>query len=102
MKTCVVCGRGYADADVEEHLRNGHLGPFEFWFDMRKYKTPAPSMTVGELVKMVDASIMNMVFRDMFGAGPDVPLGHGESVDLTREPHFYCVPPATMYRGHPG
>lgn len=97
MRICIVCGRGYVASEEEEHLRNNHLGPFEFWFDMRKYKTRLPSMTVGELVKIADASLYNQVFQDLFGNGPDVPLSHSISVDLTREPHFYSVPPATMY-----
>jgi hypothetical protein len=100
MKTCIVCGRGYAD-NADEHLRNGHIGPFEFWFGVRKYKTSAPSMLVGEIVRMVDASPLNAVFQDRFGAGADTPLAHGAAVDLTREPHFYCVPAAAMYRGLP-
>src|ERR1019366_3032074 len=95
-RQCVVCKRFYAENNLDEHLQNNHLGPHEFWFDMRKYKTSAPSMTIGELVKMVDASTINQVFEDMLGASPDVPLSHNMAVDLTREPHFYCVPPATM------
>lgn len=74
---------------------------YKFWFNMRKYETASPTLTIGEMVKMADASTLNHVFQDMFGAGPDRGFGHGETVDVTHEPHFYCVPPATMYRGLP-
>lgn len=99
MRACIVCGRGYAEEDQEEHLRNGHIGPFEFWFGVRKFKTSSPSMTVGELVKLANGSPLNLVFQDMFGEGQDRPVSHGMAVDLTNEPHFYCVPAATMHRG---
>src|SRR5580704_17818336 len=88
-RQCIVCGRTYANTDVEEHLANNHLGPHEFWFNMKKYITPLPSMTVGELVRLVDASPLRFVYLDKFGRGRDECMAHDTSVDLTNEPHFY-------------
>ena len=100
-RQCVVCKRFYAENNLDEHLQNNHLGPHEFWFDAVKYTVSAPSMTVGELVKLAGASPLNMVFREVACGGPDVALSHGECVDLTQRPHFYCAPEGTMYRGLP-
>jgi hypothetical protein len=74
---------------------------YEFWFGMRKYTTTRPRLTVGEMMKMANASPLNQVYQDKFGDGPDVPFGHGEAVDVTSVPHFYCVPAATTHRGIP-
>lgn len=75
---------------------------YKFWFNMRKYETSTPTITGSEMVKMGNSSPHNMIFQDMFGATADIPVGHGVRVDVTNEPHFYCVPAATMYRGLPG
>lgn len=94
---CAVCKRTYAVEEQAEHLRNNHLGPHNFWFNAKKYKVTVPSMQVGELVKLADASPLYHVFRESDDDTPDVAFSHSECVDLTNEPRFYTVPPATMW-----
>lgn len=87
----------YALEEQAEHLRNNHLGPHEFWFDAKKFIVKVPSMTCGELITLAGVSPTNFVFREMPGDKPDIPISHSEVVNLTDEPHFYSVPPATMW-----
>ena len=75
---------------------------YKFWFGCRQFESTEPFMTMGEIVKMSNASLQNMCFQDMFGRGRDRGIGHGERVDLANEPHFYCVPPATTHGGYSG
>lgn len=72
---------------------------YKFWFGCRQFESTKPALTMGEIVKMANASPHNLCFQDMLGARPDRGIGHGERVDLTNEPHFYCTPPATTHRG---
>jgi hypothetical protein len=91
-RTCIVCGKRVADADAAEHLRTNHLGPHHFWFDAVKYKTDEPSLRISELKSIAGAQPMYMTFQETTDG--DIALGDDTSVDLTHEPHFYCVPPA--------
>lgn len=70
---------------------------YSFWFGCIRYESAKPYLTMGEILKMANASTGNLCFQDKFGEGRDVGIGHGERVDLTHTPHFYCVPPATMH-----
>lgn len=92
---CVVCGEPVLPNEQAEHLRTKHAAPaggFPFWINERKYRSPAPSMTVGELLKMTDSPVTYQ-FEDERGNS----YSHENSVDLTRDPHFSLVPPATYY-----
>lgn len=93
-RTCVVCGKVVIETDIQEHLSAAHLGPHYFWFNAKKYRTMEPSMKIIEIVKMVDASTIYQVYEDR--DGHEIPWSHGASVDLTQEPHFFALPPATM------
>lgn len=73
--------------------------PYDFWFNMRRFTSEKPRATIAELKAMANATPNYDTYKDMFGKGRDVAFGEGEAVDLTEEPHFYTVPPATMYRG---
>jgi hypothetical protein len=103
--TCVVCGKVVAVADRNEHLAANHLGPHYFWYNTKKFRTMEPSMRVRDLKKLVDAPPPSWLYRfiqDRNGgqAGPpdNVEWSDDVAVDLTREPHFFSVPPATMWR----
>jgi hypothetical protein len=104
-RICIVCGKVVAETDTSEHLATNHLGPHYFWFDARRFKSSEPSMKIGEIVTLVGASPSYLVYEDRNGGRPgpsdDVGRGAGEWVDLTREPHFFAVPPATAFRGFP-
>lgn len=93
---CFVCGKHVAAKDQAAHLRLQHptpTGGFRFWFDGKAYRTDKPSVLVMDILKMVDYPPTYQFFEERKTG--DVPLSHMNSVDLTREPHFYCVPPAT-------
>ncbi len=90
---CIVCGKTVATTDQQEHLATNHLGPHYFWFDAKKHRTMKPSMTMGEIVVMVGASPMYLCYEDRDNVMRGI--GHGEAVDLTCEPHFCAIPPAT-------
>lgn len=94
----IVCGKTVAAADEKTHLATYHLGPHYFWFNARRYCTAYPSILVSELKKLVGASPIHPVIQTIDGR-PDIWYGDGVAVDLTREPHFFTVPSATMYRG---
>lgn len=94
---CVVCGESVPLYDQADHLRLKHPAPsggFRFWYDERPYLTDKRSMPVGDLLKLVDGSPTYYFYMEVRG-GKDVPLHHGDAVDLTQEPRFYCVPPAS-------
>lgn len=94
---CIVCGKIVTKADQEEHLRSQHLGPHYFWFDGLRFKSDKPSATIAELKAMTGLGIAYQTFLEVIGDGPDRGVGDGEAVDLTHEPHFYAIPPATMF-----
>jgi hypothetical protein len=95
--TCIVCGKLVAFTDQDEHLKANHLGPHYFWFDARKFKTDKPSDTISAIKAVAGASPLYQVFEERDGG--DLAWGDGQSVDLTHFPHFYAVPPATMWVG---
>ena len=92
-RQCIVCQQWVREGDEKEHLRASHLGPHYFWFDCRQFRTMEPSMTMGDIRKLVDAPTFYPVFEDR--DGEEIPWGDGVAVDLTREPHFFAIPPAT-------
>lgn len=71
--------------------------PYNFWFNMRRFSSENPRTTIAELKEMANASPGYHTYKEVDGG--DVAYGDGEAVDLTGEPRFYTVPPATMYRG---
>ena len=94
MRTCIVCKREVPQGYEQDHLRANHLGPHEFWFNMRKYQTMEPSMQAFEIKKLADASAGYQIFEER--GDKQIYYGDSESVDLTQGPHFFAVPPATM------
>lgn len=93
LRQCIVCKREVPEGYESEHLSANHFGPHIFWFNMRQHQTMEPSMTMGDVVKMVDGNTRYHVFEEREGG--DIPWGHGVAVDLTNTPRFYTVPPAT-------
>lgn len=53
-------------------------------------------MTVAEIKRMASCSPGYQFFQER-DLEPDLGVGDAQSVDLTREPHFFAVPPATMF-----
>lgn len=104
-RVCTVCGKSVANTDVDEHLKTNHLGPHYFWFSAQRFRTHEPSMTVCDVKQLVNCSSSYQFFQDRNGGQPGtqdlVYFSDDQSVDLTREPHFSAVPPATMHRGLP-
>jgi len=96
-RQCLVCKRTVAQGYEEEHLEANHLGPHYFWFNAQRYMTMQPSMQVARLIALVDTTPSYQLYLESKDNSPDIALGHGEAVDLTQEPHFYAVPPATIW-----
>lgn len=92
---CAVCGKVVAASDQPEHLRTNHLGPHYFWFSAQRFRTREPSLTMAEIKKLAGCSPEYCVYEEREGG--DIPRGDGESADLTREPHFWAAPPATIW-----
>lgn len=99
MRQCVVCKREVPQGYESDHLAANHLGPHQFWFNMRKYQTIGASMSAADLKRMVNAVIGRPVFEEREGG--DHYYSDAEAIDLTRCSHFYTVPPATMHRNLP-
>jgi hypothetical protein len=97
-RTCAVCGKLVRQGDETEHLRTNHLGPHYFWFDARKYRTEEPSMTAGEIRKMVDCGWAGDVVEDREGKW--IYYSNDTAIDLTHEPHLFKLLPATMWSHH--
>jgi len=93
---CLMCGQRVEPGDQAYHLRSAHLGPHVFFFDGRKYSTDRPSMMVWELKKFVMCTSTYQLYEEREGDPTDKARFDGEAVDLTRRPHFFNVPPATM------
>jgi hypothetical protein len=98
MAKCAVCGKDVAPEDQAEHLRTSHLGPHYFWFDARKFRTVDPSLTMGEIKKLAEVDPTYQAYQEKVEGGA-VPWSDGQSIDLTRTPHFFAVPPATAMGG---
>lgn len=96
-KKCFVCGKDVRDGDETEHLRSNHLGPHYFWFDAKKYRTQEPSLAIDKIVEIVGGvSAGYQVYLESKDGSPDVGCPHGTTIDLTREPSLFSVPPATF------
>lgn len=93
MRECIVCKRHVPEGYERDHINANHLGPHTFWFGARRFQTMEPSMTIAEIARMANASLSYQIFEEREGG--DIGRTHGEAVDLTRQPHFYAVPPAT-------
>jgi hypothetical protein len=91
---CLICGVQVHPSEQENHLRAAHPGPFKFWHDGREFETRRPSMMVLELKQLVKCTPTYQLFEER--EGHDVAQGDGVAVDLTHEPHFFSIPPATM------
>lgn len=94
---CAVCGKMVAPKDQKDHLQTQHLGPHYFWFDGKKHRTMKPSMTIFQLKKLLGSPVLYPVFEEREGG--DIARSDSATVDLTQQPHFYSVPPATMWGG---
>ena len=93
MSKCAICGKEVADADQAEHLETNHLGPYDWWCNDKKYRTPEPSMSGAKVMAIagVDTGYHFVEERD----GKRIEHSWSEAIDLTREPHFYTFPPST-------
>lgn len=94
-RQCIVCKRFVPQGYEQDHLRANHLGPHVWWFNARKFQTAEPSMTVGEIKKLANESYSYQFYEER--EGEQTYYGDSEAVDLTQRPHFYAVPPATMF-----
>jgi hypothetical protein len=92
-ESCIVCGAEVPKAEQATHLRYAHPGPFYFWHDARRFATASPSMLVGELKQLVGCTVTYPFHEER--DGKEIYYSDGQAVDLTREPHFFSVPPAT-------
>jgi hypothetical protein len=97
---CIVCHAAVPEAQQAEHLASAHPAPkagFVFHFDARRYHTYKPSMMVTELLLLVGATPMYPLFQKrLSGNGDDVFIPQGCAVDMTQDPWFYAIPPATF------
>lgn len=93
---CAVCKKMVDAADTEAHLLDNHLGPHRFWMDCREYKITHPSLTVTELRAITNGGPCGhgWVMEERTD-GRDVSYGDSESVDLTHQPRFYILLPAS-------
>jgi len=78
-----------------------------FWVNCRRYEASSQKMTGAEIRAIANTAVNEPLIRDLNAAVPHKPpnevyVGDGEVVDLDGEPHFFTVPPATMYRGNEG
>lgn len=94
---CAVCGKLVATTDQQEHLATNHLGPHYFWFDAKKYRTMEPSLPIDKILEIVGGNLSGyQVFLESKDGTPDVGCPSGTTIDLTREPSLFAVPPATF------
>jgi hypothetical protein len=91
---CHVCGEQVAKPDQAAHLIARHPGPHVFHYDAREYQTDKPSMLVSELLALVKGEVTYSFYEER--DGEHFYFSHGQAVDLTRDPWFYSVPPATF------
>lgn len=98
-RECVVCRKPVPQGYEADHLAANHLGPHEFWFNMRRFQTKEASMSAAELKRLANAPMILPVIEEREGG--DYYYYDAEAVDLTRGSHFYTVNPATMHRGLP-
>lgn len=90
---CLCCGLRVEPGDQAWHLRTQHAGPHIFYHDGREFSTESPSMNVGDLKRMVLCTVNYPLYEER--REKDIFHSDGVSVDLTRKPHFFSVPPAT-------
>jgi hypothetical protein len=93
---CAVCGKAVAAPDQEEHLRTNHFGPHYFWLDGMRYRSTEPSMRMAEIKALTKCAAIYQVYQKDKHGGDNIARDDGDSIDLTQEPHFFAVPPATM------
>lgn len=71
-----------------------------FYVAMRKYESPAITLTAKQIKEIANLSCGNPLYQDKFGDGPDLPIGDGVAVNIAESiKHFYILLPATMYSG---
>lgn len=66
-----------------------------FWFGDKKFSSSEPRLMMGQIKKIANVASMYQAYEEHTNG--DIPLGDGEAVDLTKEPHFWAAPPATMF-----
>lgn len=93
-RPCLICGEVVAPSSQMAHLQQIHPGPFVFWHDARRFTTHHPSMLVADLKHLVGCTVSYHLYQEL--DGKNIPFNDGNAVDLTREPHFYSLPPATF------
>lgn len=90
---CHICGEQVPKPEQAAHLATKHPGPHVFHYEAREYQTDKPSMLVCELLTLVKGALTYQFYEDR--NGENIPFSHGQAVDLTRDPWFYSIPPAT-------
>lgn len=93
MTRCACCSGMFFPHEQAAHLKSAHGGKHLFWHDARPYTTDKPSMTVGELKRIVICTPIYHLYEDR--DGEHIFHCDGVAVDLTRKPHFFSIPPAT-------
>lgn len=91
---CHVCGEHVSKPDQAAHFAAKHPGPHVFHHDAVEYHTDKPSMTVHELKQIVRCNPTYSFCEER--NGEHMHFSDGQAVDLTRDPWFYSIPPATF------
>jgi len=96
---CAVCMEMVNKADQRTHLETRHPAPaggFKFFYNGQTFYSEKPSMYVRDLLALVNGNVMGHFYMERTKRdGGDVAFAHGEAVDLTRQPRFYTLLPAT-------
>src|SRR5271168_4639415 len=96
MANCIICNEQVHLANQAAHLRTKHATPsggFRFWWDGTLHFTDKPSMLIGDLRRACNSPVHGFVVQEV--SDKQVYLSDDEAVDLTMEPHFYILLPAT-------
>jgi hypothetical protein len=94
---CIVCGKVVEPCNQAAHLRREHgtpIGGFKFWIDAVTHFSDKPSMLISDLRKQCNCPFGGFFMQDI--DGEQVPYSDGQAVDLTHEPHFFILLPATI------
>lgn len=93
---CAICRSSFSIDETEQHLRSAHVPPVEgflFFYNGRSYRTQKPSMLVSELLCLVWGSVTSQFYEQR--ENKMIPFSQEQAVDLTKQPWFVSIPPAT-------
>jgi hypothetical protein len=94
---CLICQEPVELGNQEDHLRTKHATPatgFRFWLDAVAHFADKPSMLIADLRKQCNVTPHGFFVQDV--GGQWTYYSDGQAVDLTKEPHFFILLPATM------